>query len=423
MTKKNKILWAYQHKELNNNHARYYTGHNAYDSVWPNHSCKEDNISLYVFDAELIHYKEALDQSEPFVFPISLRYFVGGLTTDSIIIDKQLTEFDWIPKDILTACRTGRCSLFFEDPFEGYPEWNGSQCGYFVLLAERLQIPLNSIIVSTGNAKLPEIAREYFPGLAVAHEDWFRTEFWDRKLQFWPRLQHRLEDKDKLFLCYNRHWNHNRQYFVHDLWRSNLIKLGLVSLAAPTPEERIQIKNPMAWSNWSHNMVDMLTRADGVDEFLDTLPLLIDVDLKENMAHHITLEHYASTYLSVVTETWAFNTTAFFTEKIYKSIMAEHPFVVLSGQHYLKYLRQQGFKTYSPYINEAYDEEENEFKRAQMIIKELERISKLSPTALEEFYLGTKEIASYNRSVLETNPNYGSNILKLWNNKYHINKE
>jgi hypothetical protein len=89
----------------------------------------------------------------------------------------------------------------------------------------------------------------------------------------------------------------------------------------------------------------MAAAAEDAETFMSMLPLLIDVDLKENMAHLLNEDHYLQTYVSVVSETWGFNSTAFFSEKIYKAILAEHPFIVLSSQGFLQYLRQQGFNT------------------------------------------------------------------------------
>ena len=45
----------------------------------------------------------------------------------------------------------------------------------------------------------------------------------------------------------------------------------------------------------------------------------------------------------------------FFTEKIYKPIAMKHPFILVSRANSLKWLRNLGFKTFSPYIPEDYD--------------------------------------------------------------------
>jgi len=77
------------------------------------------------------------------------------------------------------------------------------------------------------------------------------------------------------------------------------------------------------------------------------------VSLSQILPHDI----YALTHSTVVAETQSDNEFSFFTEKIVKPILAKRPFVVASGQHYLKNLRKLGFKTFDGIINESYDQQ------------------------------------------------------------------
>lgn len=419
MTKKNEILWAYEHKVvIDQNHTHYRTGTNTLSSVWPNQSCKQDDLDLFYFKPKLIHYLEAVNQSLPFVFPISLRYFIGGHSTSLSAYRRQIAAFDWIPQEVLGACRRGQCVIYFEDRHEGYPDWRGSQVKYFNDLAKRLNIGTDRIIVSTGNALMPEIADSYNTGITFVHEDWFRTEFWARKLQYSPPLEHVVGKKHKLFLCYNRHWNDNRQYFVYELWRNNLLKDGLISLPAATDEQRYIIHLPEYWKHWTANMIDTTDVLDHIDAYLDQLPLVLDNPTFVNMAHQSNHDHYCETFLSVITETWGDNTSTFFTEKTYKAIMAEHPFMILASQNYLQHLRAQGFKTYGSILDESYDSEPHEGNRARMIAAELKRLSSRSPDQLAEFWWSSRSVAEYNRQLLNINPEYGKNLYNALRNKY-----
>jgi len=83
-------------------------------------------------------------------------------------------------------------------------------------------------------------------------------------------------------------------------------------------------------------------------------------------------------------------------EKTWKPISAAKPFLVYSDQGYLENLRYIGFKTFSPYINESYDKEENPKLRAEQIIQEIERINRLSPTDYLTLLNNCKEIAEHN---------------------------
>jgi len=424
---KAEIFWAYEHIGPDQNYADYAYTPTKYrtgcyqDSFWPNQSCKEDDLELFYFKPVLIHYMEAVGQSLPFVFPISLRHFIGGDVTNLEKYDKQLMAFDWVPNEVLDACRRNQCVLYFEDRFEGYPEINGSQTKFFSDLAMRLEIPTHRIVVSTGNALLPSISEKYNTGITFVHEDWFRTEFTYRKIKQNLRIDHDVDKKKKLYLCYNRHWNSNRQNFVYELWKNNLLNRGLISLPAATYEQHVRINQYDYWKPWVQKITDVTEILDNVSAFLSELPLILDSPTFENMADKSNTSHYLDSYISVVTETWGNNNTVFVTEKTYKAIMAEHPFMILSSQYFLRHLKNVGFKTYGDWLDESYDNEPIEGNRARMIVKELDRLSRMSTEQFRNFWQGTREIALFNRQVLEADYDYAKNLFTPLKNKYIYN--
>ena len=68
---------------------------------------------------------------------------------------------------------------------------------------------------------------------------------------------------------------------------------------------------------------------------------------------------YDNSSISFVVETWV-NSSVFLTEKIYRSIINKHPFVVLGSSGTLKFLKDNGFQTFSEIIDESYDSVEIE---------------------------------------------------------------
>jgi hypothetical protein len=57
------------------------------------------------------------------------------------------------------------------------------------------------------------------------------------------------------------------------------------------------------------------------------------------------------------------------TEKIYKSLMLGHPFILFGGKHSLQKLRDLGFKTFGSVIDESYDDVEFPMGRADKLIE------------------------------------------------------
>jgi hypothetical protein len=108
-------------------------------------------------------------------------------------------------------------------------------------------------------------------------------------------------------------------------------------------------------------------------------------------------DDFVSTAISVVLETVADNTKIHLTEKTLRPIACGHPFMLLAGPGSLEYLRSYGFKTFSPWIDERYDQETDIVKRINMIVDEMQRISKLDPEQLLELLKNLKEITQHNK--------------------------
>jgi hypothetical protein len=58
----------------------------------------------------------------------------------------------------------------------------------------------------------------------------------------------------------------------------------------------------------------------------------------------------------------------------------------------LRVLREQGYKTFSPYIDESYDTIENDDLRFEAIVKEIKRLNNFTGGDWEVWQTGIKEI-------------------------------
>ena len=75
----------------------------------------------------------------------------------------------------------------------------------------------------------------------------------------------------------------------------------------------------------------------------------------------------------------------------------------------LTLLKQIGYKTFHPYIDESYDNEQNDVKRLKMILNEVNRLSNLSKSELFEFIDDVKEITIHNHNILVNKPKFTHN--------------
>ena len=104
-------------------------------------------------------------------------------------------------------------------------------------------------------------------------------------------------------------------------------------------------------------------------------------------------------YFSIITETIFFEEdTIFFSEKLWKPISNYHPFILVAKYGSLNKLKELGYKTFSPYINENYDSIENNIDRMLAIITEMKRLNALSINQLNDLYYNKLiPICKYNR--------------------------
>ena len=221
-----------------------------------------------------------------------------------------------------------------------------------------------------------------------------------------------LKTYEKKFLNFNRRWRQHRPLMILLLRYYGLLDKGFVSFG---PCE--------GHGDWDKIWDGLKVSAIGNDEMLNAVmnsedikqmePLYLDIDLAVNQVDPIesTNYYYENTYFSVVSETTFYysdplHNSRFLTEKIFKPILHMHPFLIVSIPKSLELLKELGYKTFSPYIDESYDQEMDDNKRMMMIIKEIDRLCKLSDKDLELFLLETKKICEYNYNVMSNKTNF-----------------
>jgi hypothetical protein len=107
-------------------------------------------------------------------------------------------------------------------------------------------------------------------------------------------------------------------------------------------------------------------------------------------------------WLTVISEASFAEDTCFISEKTFKFIADSHPFIIAGNKRSLKYLRDLGYKTFSPWIDESYDELDT-WERYAAIGIALEKIKKLSPIERLEWFKGLSDILDYNLEILKKN--------------------
>ena len=106
---------------------------------------------------------------------------------------------------------------------------------------------------------------------------------------------------------------------------------------------------------------------------------------------------YKRIYFNVVTESCYYEDCIYMSEKIFKPISNLVPFIIVSNPFFLAKLREIGYKTFSPWIDESYDEEVDNDKRFFMILDEIKRLCSMSKEEIHKWYYEMEDILLYNQ--------------------------
>jgi hypothetical protein len=111
----------------------------------------------------------------------------------------------------------------------------------------------------------------------------------------------------------------------------------------------------------------------------------------------VPLELYRDSYFSIITESEvSMGDVTRFTEKALKPFLGFHPFILVGNPGALSMLRDLGFKTFHPFIDESYDRITNVTDRLAALMTEIDRLMAMSPEALLNWYQALSPILEHN---------------------------
>ena len=152
-------------------------------------------------------------------------------------------------------------------------------------------------------------------------------------------------------------------------------------------------------SDWITKVPYTLDASDNVlNKWGDvTYDAIMSADIHLLIETHYDLFYYVPTTDRVYNRNLA---PSSITEKTNKPVACQKPFIAFSTPYFLEDFRQLGFETFSPYINESYDREPDNYKRLNMIVEEIERITSLSADEYRTLVENCHSIAVRNQQKL-----------------------
>ncbi len=230
-------------------------------------------------------------------------------------------------------------------------------------------------------------------------------------------LEYKVENKKYDFNCLIRQLRHHRILLLCYLRMNKLLDKNLVSydfnslgfkfehgyfnlIDDKVPGESVDYYSLINcglnslgfdWKPWLYEYFKL---------YIDEPKKVIDFDDMENI-HGLWMETdvpYKDSMFSIVSESYFFESSKvhYISEKVIKPIMHSHPFILFAKSGVLKFMKEKGFKTFHPYIDETYDELENDIDRFRVILDEIKRLCDLTDEEKLEWMRNVKPIVEHN---------------------------
>lgn len=291
---------------------------------------------------------------------------------------KDITNFYFnIPSNVIKHIRNNRCKILVINPYEGY------DLGDFENIIETkilnvYKIGYKDVVLVTGNLikkskkGLINVYYNFWEKIVKTYNDFILKDFADNV--FSNNL------REHKFICLQRRPKIQRLMLYTELY--DYRKEGILTMGIGDNMETLDYIIELETQFYNKKSLKKYKKK----KLRNTLPREYDAKLSyENPTADANVDKYLNSYLHVVSETYFENQNQqmFFSEKVYKPIIFMQPFILFSQTHSLKYLKDLGFKTFqSKFINEEYDNIEDDRERFMAALQQVKRVITLSKSEL-----------------------------------------
>lgn len=215
-----------------------------------------------------------------------------------------------------------------------------------------------------------------------------------------------------------------RMAMLARLWHQKVLDQGIVSFHGSRETCAAEIHDPASQlSDYSKNLIQSM-----IDSRCQ-LPILAHAGSVDSTASaqfgHQDYDLRQRGLFTIVNETVFWDDKLHLTEKIFQPIVCGRPFMLTGAPGNLEYLRSYGFRTFSDYIDESYDTEDDPDRRMDLVVAQIEKLCDLSVSQLRSMFRDMQPILDHNRRhffgdfktkiVDELVENFNQ-CIRVWNN-------
>ena len=332
--------------------------------------------------------------------------------------------FECMPEKCLNDLQSGQAILLLDQTHEGYnASWMWQ---WFYQSVAKYNVPPQSVIYITGDLMSPDLHNawadeHHIPvsericvfGYSLFEEGVYlasqRENEWAHEyITYEDHIAYKTANLDKIktFNCLQKRPRNHRLWLFRELYDRNLLDNSICTMNR-IEEEMLydQHQNFVGSLHFQDEYIDNET----INKLNEILPLLpTDYGHYQNSdatdfadlcsgkwQMMLNKDILLDSWVSVISEAAADERQCFCSEKIFKPLIQEHPFMVWGDKHTMAKLREMGYQTFDNWWSESWDSKPMRH-RLNGMCEVLEELSTRSPEEMFQMYTDMQDVLKHN---------------------------
>ena len=370
-----------------------------------------------------LYFGKKDSDNKRYIYPIKITPFIDDFIGVNLKPGNKLNgEYFWknMSMEALRDAQRGTAIIFID-----YAQENFVDRENYVNLHECIRlsgIPKEQIVLAFNSFNAKEIYESWFPEeerrLEVKNWPWVMcSSSWHYSHNPYPgRLNIDIFKKTRnthrkhYFLFKIRNTRPHRKSILYKLASDNLLEKGDWSCLTEFSIKDWEVREFNELYRWNLD-IEQIKQIVKVPKNLESEQGIAHAEVSAWTDRHV--EAHTHSYFYICTETFTNKEYKSLTEKVFKPIVNFQPFFFVAYPGALALLRNLGFRTFHPFIDESYDSEPNEANRMNMIIAEIHRLCNMSKEQIHEWYWQMADILIHNHNHVLTLHKNEPNSLEL----------
>lgn len=354
-----------------------------------------DNLETHPLSKVLADPK----MSKHWVFCVSARY----------IYDQANMPTLRLKEEVINAVNEGRCLIYF--PFATEPGAHGYMKGFYEFI-ESNNIPANRVVLSSCEIDVVHTHNVYCTGAGIPKGERMNV-YWDLEpIMRNFALSATLKPVYKKFGYLNRNSESRYGHYIgckifsnQELYEETVMTGFLSDPYGQNADITFEDLLGRITSIQKHYPAEKKLSKTQIEEYFKALPLTPFGNLNAVGLLHNT--HFLHTFsdIAIIRET-SNGLTRFISEKTIKTMLSKKPFFMVGDPEILSAIRSAGFKTFSKWWDESYDNIVDPPTRFDAMLEQVEKVRKMPQAEYNKMMIEIKEVTDHNFDILLKKSHY-----------------